>query len=214
MRTTNVTRHLICRSSNSVVVQNISSHDYTVASVRLEFLNGSAWSIYGFRPSWADPSPAKYPEYIQSLQNRSASFEKLEVDECMRAYATSYLANRKSVLVVVDKVYLKKPTWSWHQQQSHQSVFAGGSQTYGGFVLSFDIATTPGPWSPYNPHEWICDYTRDHFPCFARSTSAPTTNKALHGRTIRYCLSERVDETCSLEVVLSTMTVLLIMLGL
>lgn len=145
MRITNVTRHLICRGSNSIVVQNLSSPDYSVASVRREFLNDSAWSIYRFRPSWADPFPAKYPEFIQSLQNRSASFEKLEIDECMRAYATSYIANRKSVLVVVDKVFLKKPAWSWQQQQSHQSVFAGGSQTYGGFLLSFDIATTPGP---------------------------------------------------------------------
>ena len=201
------------RSSNSIIVQNLSSHDYTVASIRPKFLNGSALNIVGFRPSWADPSPAAFSAHIQSLQNRSTSFERLEIDECITAYATPYLVDRKSVLVVVDKVRSKELAWSW-QQQNHQPVFAAGSQTYGVSLLSLDITTTPGPRSHYNPHEWICDYVGGQLPCFAWSASIHSSDRTLHGRIMRYCLSERVDEACSLEILLPTMVVLLIMLGL
>ena len=195
-----------------MLVQNVSSHDYTVASVLPQFMNGSAWTILGFRPSWADPTPAHYPAYVQGLQNRSVSFERLETQQCMEKYAVAYPADRKSVLVVVEKALMEKPSWRW-RYHPHQSVFAPGSTTYGGSVLTIDISTTPGPRSLYNPHEWICDYAGGHPPCFARAGSNEGINRTLHGRRILYCLSEIVEETCALEVILPVSLLLLGMLG-
>ena len=194
---------------NTILFSSIVSNDYNVISVTPEFLTGAPWHLYGFLPHWSDRSPNHFPDLISKIQRNAGSYEHLETDDCVSAYDKPYITDRKHVLLVSENDTVQTRQWRWNDFfNPRPPVLAPITGLPRGSILAIDLTAAPGPKSQYNPHPWLCDFPESFPLCFARIGVGSQKEMRLHGRIITHCLSEKVQETCNLEVNLDILAII------
>ena len=184
----------------------MSTNDYNVISITPDFLTGAPWHLYGFLPSWADPDPSQFGALVSSIQERATSFERLEVADCISSYGKPYISSRKNVLVVAQTSSTDDRQWQWNEPLIPQRpVFFSSSGMPKGSIVGIYPNPAPGPKSQHNPYDWLCDFPGSFPLCFAQIDMGIRKELIVHGRNISHCLSERVEETCIMELNLAVL---------
>ncbi|GME48760.1 uncharacterized protein LTHEOB_7249 [Neofusicoccum parvum] len=131
------------------------------------------------------------------MQEDALRFDRLENEDCIRAYAQDFLAARRNLVLVVDD--LDNTTSSLYSLRQYQVVPVG----YG----------TPTP----DPYYWICSnpswYWKADYPVCSNalgSIEAHASNWTVYGYRIRYCQSESVDPKCRLNFNLPVLVIVIV----
>ena len=129
---------------------------------------------YGIKPSEITETSDAIYAYFKNMQESAPSWEKLEVNECLQAYASAFLSSRRNVILISSAT------------SSNNSILDYGA-------ADFDTGDYTENW-------WICSKIGNdggHQTCNADQVSQ--TPWTVFDYPIEYCLSERVDSICSID---------------
>ncbi|KAK5189871.1 hypothetical protein LTR99_004144 [Exophiala xenobiotica] len=170
---------------NSAFYKSLSTNDYAIYTVTQDFVDGSSYNTTEDVSLFISQLDIVDPSHIQSKLRTSDAYERMEKFDCIHAYATDFLTNRRNLLLVArnDTVRVN--------------------------VLHVE------PWfyTNYDPYQWLCVCDPDigskiqiptgadghTLPCekYVSKVAAIADEWKPYGDDIQYCLSERVPETCS-----------------
>ncbi|KAK2767475.1 hypothetical protein FQN54_003632 [Arachnomyces sp. PD_36] len=166
---------------NSVFFSAIATNSYEVFWVTEGFLEGAPFN----KAIWDRNGEGTL------MQERASTFDKLTNEECIRAYSQDFITTRKNVLLVVD-------TQGMPDAETEDSIL--NNEYY-----------ADGPLSPF-VYEWICSNSSR---CRPRIPSLLADIANGHAWTtaeysIKYCLSEPYEESCTLHFSLSLTIVVIV----
>jgi hypothetical protein len=131
------------------------------------------------------------------LQKNAPTFENLTDKGCIQAYANDFVSTRRNVLLVVE------------------GVPANGTKGKGSILEVNAYEFVSGKDKQYNPYSWICeksDWLGDE--CYKKIPSVianlTTDGWPVGPYKIKYCLSERVEESCSLHFSMALIVVVIV----
>ena len=175
---------------NSVVLENLSSNEFSILVVNDEFLLGGFWSVNS-----TIGIPYRGIQHLQDHVNDNKTFERLSNSECINNYGANYIFGRRNLLAVT---------------RDHGSASAPNSS-----ILSFrrilpDSSAYGQPdTSTYGqPDSLTYDQLMFDNP-LANFTGNPST-LLIDGHPVDYCLSEIVPEKCKLQFSLEIMIIVIV----
>ncbi|KAL1629800.1 hypothetical protein SLS56_005196 [Neofusicoccum ribis] len=197
---------------NSTFYSSLAHNDYDYYFASGKFFEGAAFNTSEFpspgterynnyncygEGNYTSCFPATYQTDPNSMQEDALRFDRLENEDCIRAYAQDFLAARRNLVLVVDD--LDNTTSSLYSLRQYQVVPVG----YG----------TPTP----DPYYWICSnpswYWKADYPVCSNalgSIEAHASNWTVYGYRIRYCQSESVDPKCRLNFNLPVLVIVIV----
>ena len=187
-------RHAHIHRYNSVFYSALATNNYNVLYASESFVQGADYDTTKF----ADTQECN----ITDIRSQVRTFEKLNNEDCIHAYAKDFVADRRNVIVVV-----KNPP------QNEGSLFKIEDSEFPSKITD-----------SYNPFAWICDS-----PTIVNETGACCENQygfvpcdkitpklldiadqwETGGFQVDHCLSESVDSSCHLHFSLILMAVVL-----
>ena len=196
--------HFVCRH-NSAVFSTIVANEYAVITVPESFINSTVVDV---NVTYAITSPetqcpsyefAPFITYVQGLQSRLATFQKLQNEECIRQYAKQFQTSRRDVVIVSEPLI-----------QDGKPV-----------VNIEDYALEPRFYQgvPDNPYEWICESSstsnnrNESNPCSNQidhiTANAGNWTTSTHAK-VKYCLSQAAPDQCQVQFSLYIMIFVII----
>lgn len=95
---------LICRRYNSAFYKSLTTNDYNVYIVSQDFVDGSAFNMTeNASPHLPYARQHDFKIDIAGIQNGTKTpglYEQLQKADCIRAYATDFVTNRRNLLMV------------------------------------------------------------------------------------------------------------------
>ncbi|XHG01953.1 hypothetical protein AWENTII_005319 [Aspergillus wentii] len=188
---------------NSTVFETRSTNDYLITAATEDFFNGTEWkyaaALYGSSMTHTEWGMAS--DIISHLQheaissrsgNSSTGLERLDVDDCIKAYAQDELSDRRHLLLVIDG----------HQYDTNGTVLGMHNSTYSVdgdplFAWMCDKYALIG----YD-YIWKCVH---NLPGKKWTLGDTTFNSypgtPLNDAPIQYCYSETTPEKCKASIV-------------
>ncbi|KAF2127575.1 hypothetical protein P153DRAFT_398181 [Dothidotthia symphoricarpi CBS 119687] len=170
---------------NSTVYASVSASVYNVFTVNEAFLDPLATNYTEIGANASKPD--SYTNAMLKLY-RSDSLERLNTSDCVGAYAQNYQTARRNVLLVVS---------------DSTKGFTSGA------TLDFETneypITDPNDSCP-QPFQWICTGILNSDDCLGSSCQSKISGIQSQvaewkpfGKTIEYCMSEKIDQHCRLQ---------------
>jgi hypothetical protein len=170
---------LITTSYNSAVYSSIYARDYVVFMATEDMLNNTSPDSFVARAG----SDYNYTAAYMHASALASNLTRLEVSDCMNAYATTFQTSYGSLILVTNNTGF---TGTSFYDESTQSGGAG-------------IGCTPDPFG------WICGNQRFSY-CFGDTPQGAcslgqvdATNWKPFGSKVDYCLSESVQQRCRVQ---------------
>ncbi|KAK5094027.1 hypothetical protein LTR70_005468 [Exophiala xenobiotica] len=204
---TSLPLHLL---ANSAIYSSLATSSYGVFQVDKHFVDVSiehmyerytyaayAYGTYVYNTIDLDPNAIIF--YVNTttvLKDMLPQFERLENDECIRAYSSPILAGRRHVVVVST---LDPFPWKYNDTMELWKT---------NFITDIyyqSIESCPSCQTSFNytdPTVWTCAFVTDGISQTSCDTGLAAQRAAdftLHGRTVDYCLSERIEDSCELR---------------
>lgn len=196
---------LLCVSSipfhllyNSLVFVNLSVNRYYYLTTSESYLHGAPYNLTGpiSIAGWDSPyfsipnlpdgsggrsaflpyqmyKVTRLYEYFDEFQRNASSWEKLDNKACIQAYSNAYVSNRRNLVLVSS------------EKNDTDSLITYGNAEPG----------DEGNW-------WICSETDDQrgtATCQPSKLLDTAANWKVWDHPINYCMSERVEDMCSVE---------------
>lgn len=178
---------------NSVFFSALATNNYSILYATQDFVQGGSYDQQEF--------PDTEPLNITDVQARASQFERLDNEDCIRAYAKDFIEDRRNVIAIVKNVTGEPSLLHVSEQE-------------------FPAHITP----QYNPYAWICDS-----PTVVNQTGACCENEwgfvpcpkiapelvqmadqwTTGGFEIDHCLSETVTSFCHLHFSVALMSVVI-----
>jgi hypothetical protein len=175
---------------NSVIFPSLSGNDYFWAVVTEDFLSGAPFNLSDSNYSWEPaesvlssidmvgltPTPSQWTQWYQTIQRNASQYERLDNENCIKAYSQKLIPNRRHVVLVSST---KNATNS---------------------VLAFDASEIANEGGE-DPTNWICsrDTAASDETCDASPFLQAPQDWAVFGFPIMYCLSEQTEGSCSVR---------------
>ena len=179
---------------NSVVFVSLSGNDYYWAVVTTDFLSGAPFNLTNlnydsfldfpvvglgndtFGPSIELETSQQWTQWYTEIQQNVSSYERLDNENCIDAYSSKLVTNRRNVVLVSS------------DKNSSNS------------VLAFDRSeiSSEGDMDPTN---WICsqDPSSEALTCDSTAILQNATKWEVFEHPIDYCLSEQTTGSCAVK---------------
>ncbi|MCJ1378955.1 hypothetical protein MMC17_002054 [Xylographa soralifera] len=172
---------------NSVVFVSLSGNDYYWAVVTTDFLSGEPFNLTNSNydsfldfavvgPSFDSQTSQQWTQWYTQIQQNVSSYERLDNENCIDAYSSKLVANRRNVVLVSS------------DKNSSNS------------VLAFDRSeiSSEGDSDPTN---WLCsqDPTAEALTCDSSAILQNATKWEVFEHPIEYCLSEQTTGSCAVK---------------
>ncbi|ORY01666.1 hypothetical protein BCR34DRAFT_605840 [Clohesyomyces aquaticus] len=187
---------------NSIFYSTLVNHDYDIYFASEDWLQGAWFDTHGLAAGGIHSMEYKSdPALFQSgvMNDDGSRFERLDVTECINAYANPYLSDRSNVALISKFMYNDTRIaqyYSFWDVASNSSLFR--------VMYSHDTAQ---PLYNYrDPYGWICDhYEGLSTGCRKEEglTQAAKSNWTVMGYKVTGCVSQKVDELCSVNFTLA-----------
>lgn len=178
---------------NSAVFSTLSTHSYTAAVVSHGFLTGAPFGNLTALATIASDN------LLTELRDKQSTLQNLSNDECLKAYRNELIPNRRHVLAISSATITNCSVLSyWPDNVRH-------------LYLNDSLKR-------YYPYEWTCTASlesfltrfggsigEDFYPC-----DLPTQDWTVFKDPIEYCLSERIEPSCKLQLSLVIMIIVLL----
>ena len=142
--------------------------------------------------NWSLPgADRKHQDILTTLQKDAHQYERLEPQDCIRAYGVDFISDRRHVVVVTnvqDPPNALLGTLDWSYNVIQNSWVCGTNATD-------DLLLHP--------------VSIDDFDCSVQWALA-TPPMTIAGHTVRYCLSQKVPDICRLQFSLPIMLVVIL----
>ncbi|KAL6232306.1 hypothetical protein BDW75DRAFT_218083 [Aspergillus navahoensis] len=169
---------------NSTVYSTISANAYSVYLGNSSFTSLTPADVTNVSiPRW---NTTRHFPSAQRLVRMAGELERLEPEECISAYATTFLSKYANVVLI-------------------SSAFNGitYASTTDTAIIYVDSALVPTA-TETSPYQWICDSEIDYisydYNCADRIDNVKSRDEwVVSGYKIDYCLAERTAEKCTLE---------------
>ncbi|EXJ62826.1 hypothetical protein A1O7_03266 [Cladophialophora yegresii CBS 114405] len=185
---------------NSAFYKSLSTSDYNLLFVTQDFVDGEAFGTLNLTVYNPNNAYAIDPHEVQSsLLDNPDSWERLDKIACINAYATNFLDNRRTLVLVVSN----------STGQTNDSVLDTELYLFNP-TRAFDWICTADPYMRYkNPSlsksiDWM-------LPCesYVDGVLAIADQWQPWGYDVQYSMSQRVPETCSYSGNISIVAVVL-----
>lgn len=151
---------------------------------------GNRWTSYD-----SDPGAL-----LSAYERDRSQFESLDPDGCIDAYASTYLSDRRNVVLISDHFVN-----SSHFNADYRDTMANVSRNSSLHAIS----TSSDQYELYNKYDrygWLCNYNGrtewdENGGCNAGKAKqgAADGNWTIYGWTVSSCVSEKVEEKCSVN---------------
>ena len=171
---------------NSAVFSSLSAREYNVYVLRSDALAGVPFDTdpcYDYDSS----QPYSIQNSLQSLINNQASLQRLDNQECVKAYASPIISSRADVLLVASDAKLPPNTYI-----SSPNVSNPLYDCYLGVTPDF-----PDAGGSSSVYDWMCDASVAS--CGLNQVIANGTTELMGEYEVQYCLSQEVEEHCKLK---------------
>jgi hypothetical protein len=180
---------------NSVFFSAIATNDYNYLYAAEGFARG-AWFNETQWPSNSEFNGAE-------IQKQAPNYQNLTNIECINAYATDFISDRRTLILVIE-------TDSVNGTEPDGSLIG-----VTGYSFVNGISLTD---NQYDPYSWMCSTSNwNGNECYkqipgllANLTGGASWQLDVGGPTVKYCLSEQVEESCSLHFSLALILVVIV----
>ena len=182
--------------------KGVDSNDYSYFIVTEDFVKGGGYNqeAYKFDWSYLDPEELTWdfsmgvvPDAVYPLQNKT-KLESLSSRDCIQKYTSRILSGRRNLLLVTDNgtVFIDEVRDANVIGFGHVTLsYYIEGQTDGLDALGFICSSVLG----FNMS--VDDYDIKSPHCYAGMVDA--SKWQVYGYDIKYCLSETLDERCTLQ---------------
>ena len=175
---------------NSAVFSTVSTPAYLVAVVSTDWLDEPLSREYV-------GSSDNYPsQRLQELRGLQSSLQRLDNDACLKAYRKDFITDRGDVLVVSSDPGMNRS-------------LLGPSTSVPTYDLPLDLSSQAVSYS------WTCrmsdnEYSNSDYRYPQNACPFPDHNWTIHGFSIDYCLSDRIEQSCRLQFSLVIMIIVIL----
>jgi hypothetical protein len=169
--------------------------------VSKDFLTGGPWEVSNVNSgTFQETSFEMTKKNVMDLQQSIPSLERLSAPDCVRAYSTDILSDRKNLLAVTSNATSDNTVIGSSDKSTVNTVF---SWLDSGEILG-------------DTYWWLCSgslegtYGCDYSSIVSQASNGTWMLNTLAPVVIEYCLSERVEERCRLQFNLPIMIVVII----
>ncbi|XMA11573.1 hypothetical protein WAI453_004364 [Rhynchosporium graminicola] len=167
---------------NSAIFVSLTANEYIVAAVTEDFVNGANWTL--------DGSNDFHHLAVSQMQHNISSYDRLEPEDCIRAYGVDYVSSRRHTLVIVSG---QNPDpllgiLDWLYDDSQNSWVCGTTQGLNNTLQTIPI---------------------DDFDCSIKIALYENEAFLMADRKVEYCLSQKVEDQCRLQFAVPIMIAVL-----
>ena len=183
---------------NSAVFTTLSAREFVSLIVTQDFFTTDlAAEVARSRPvnhtlTAVGNVPLSDLAFLENLRDEVSSYETLSTFECIKQYGVDYVSKRANLVLVSSN------------RQSDQSILRVAKVQ----TPRSELTTT---W-PYLPYWWICGIDKDNVRPHSQCNLKSVTKKPWEpfGFPVEHCLSQRIEEHCTLQFSIGIMVIVVL----